>query len=38
MAAQYQADFNKQLAEGRQSRFVTGYEENDSHRFGASAA
>ena len=36
--AQYQAEFNKQLAEGHRSQFVTGYEENDGHRFGAAWA
>lgn len=34
-ASQFQAEFIKQLAEGHLTRFLTGYEENDGHRFGA---
>jgi hypothetical protein len=34
-AAQYQAEFNKQMAENHRTQFVTGYEQNDGHRFGA---
>lgn len=37
-ATQFQAEFNKQLAEGHLTRFLTGYEENDGHRFGAAWA
>ena len=37
-AAQFQAEFNKQMAEGRATRMLTGYEENDGHRFGAAWA
>ncbi|MES2317097.1 MAG: peptidoglycan DD-metalloendopeptidase family protein [Pseudomonadota bacterium] len=37
-AAQFQAEFNKQLSEGHLTRFVTGYEENNGHRFGAAWA
>jgi hypothetical protein len=37
-AAAFQAEFNKQLAEGHMTRFVTGYEENNGTRFGAAWA
>jgi hypothetical protein len=37
-AAQFQAEFNKQMAEGHRTQFVTGYEENNGHRFGAAWA
>jgi hypothetical protein len=37
-ASQFQAEFNKQLAEGHMTQFLTGYEENDGHRFGAAWA
>ena len=37
-AAQFQAEFNKQLAEGHLTRFLTGYEDADGHRFAAAWA
>jgi hypothetical protein len=37
-APQFQEEFNKQLASGRATRLLTGYEENDGHRFGAAWA
>jgi hypothetical protein len=35
---QFQSEFNKQLAEGRMTQFLTGYEESNGHRFGAAWA
>ena len=37
-APAFQAEFNKQMAENRRTQFLTGYEENDGHRFGAAWA
>ena len=37
-AAQFQAEFNKQMAENHRTQFVTGYEEANGHRFGAAWA
>ncbi|PWF43395.1 peptidoglycan DD-metalloendopeptidase family protein [Massilia glaciei] len=37
-AAQFQEEFNKQLSSGSMTRLLTGYEDNDGHRFGAAWA